>query len=246
MGNVAEEFVAPLAAGWGTGFSVIRRLDQGSTASATLLERAGRYFVAKTASLTDASAAWEAELLEFLERERLQVPQLVPTLSGGFTSDGLILMTYMDGRPPTSSDDWQSVAAYLNRLHLLTHDWPARPDMPSVVSLLRTTDVLREDMDAGVQSLLRQAWSGISGSPTSVIHGDPNPHNVVLTGAGAALVDWEESCLDFSMLDEAGVPGGESLRDAFPASLAWEAFLFWESQPTYARRCLSRLDAMLT
>ena len=210
-----------------------------------LVERRGQRFVAKTAALTEASAAWEAALLEFLQKHGLIVPLLLRALSGGFTAGGLILMTYVEGRAPATADDWQAVAGYLERVHQLTRSWPARPDMPTVISLLGTNDELRQGMDAGARLLLRKAWSPIARSPTSVIHGDPNAHNVIVTADGPALIDWEESRVDFSVLDEAGLPGGESIPEAYAAALAWEAFLFWESDTTYAWRCLSRLEGVI-
>jgi Ser/Thr protein kinase RdoA (MazF antagonist) len=220
-------------------------MEHGSTSTARLLERNGQRFVAKTVSLTEASAAWEAALLEFLHGHGLLAPLLVPAMRGHLTSGGLILVTYIDGRPPATAAEWQAVGVYLQRVHALTHNWPKRPDMPSVIELLRGDGGIRQGMDEQTRSLLRRAWSGIAGSPASVIHGDANEHNVMMTTDGAALIDWEESRVDYSALDDAGLPGGESIEDAFPASLAWEAFLFWESEPAYARRCLSRLRAVM-
>ena len=235
-----------MEAGWGPGFRAVRQLTEGTTAPALLVEREGHLFVAKRAALTEASAAWQATLLSLLHDQGLRVPLLIPSLDGAFSSAGWVLMTHIDGRPPVGDDDWAGVRRYLDVVHNSTRDWTARPDMPAVVQLLQEHSDLRPGMSAEVQSLLRRAWSAITESPTSVVHGDPNEHNVLMTPRGPALVDWEESRVDFSVLDYAGLPGGNALGVGYAASVAWEVYLFWERQSPYLLRRLAELEGLMT
>src|SRR3954452_3563889 len=47
-----------------------------------------------------ADLAWEMELLRYLKREGMTVPVPIPTPDGQDFVDGLVVMTYVEGRPP--------------------------------------------------------------------------------------------------------------------------------------------------
>jgi hypothetical protein len=75
-----------------------------------------------------------------------------------------------------------------------------------------------------------------------VIHGDPGPANVRITGDGVGLLDWDEARVDCTNLDLADLPGChlplERLNIASTAVTAWEASNGWIVEPSYARRQL--------
>lgn len=64
-----------------------------------------------------------------LDREGLTVPVPIPTTDGRHFADGLVVMTYVDGEPPSTEGEWRRVVDTLHRLHQLTHDRPAAPGL---------------------------------------------------------------------------------------------------------------------
>ena len=80
----------------------------------------GHLAVGRLSGRSDADLAWETELLQHLDREGLTVPVPIPTTDGRLFSDGLVVMTYMEGGPPETEADWRRVAGTLRRLHRLT------------------------------------------------------------------------------------------------------------------------------
>ncbi len=113
--------------------------------------------------------------------------------------------------------------------------------------------------DEGVRRC-RAAWARLASRPKSVVHGDPNPRNILiaatdpysgsearrsLINAGqVGLVDWDEAHVDASDLDlvlpdNAANLDPISLDIAFQASAAWEAAVCWDD--AYARRRLSEV-----
>jgi Ser/Thr protein kinase RdoA (MazF antagonist) len=55
------------------------------------------------------------------------VPVPIPTLEGRLFADGLVVMKYLEGKPPETKADWCRVADDLRQLHQLTQGWPQRP-----------------------------------------------------------------------------------------------------------------------
>ena len=94
------ELVARSEHGWGGRFTVVRPLIGGTMSAVTLVERDSQFLVAKEVALTNASAQWQGELLAALARHGMSVPRQLPTQSGGFIHDGIVLSTYIDGRLP--------------------------------------------------------------------------------------------------------------------------------------------------
>src|SRR5262249_14265775 len=76
--------------------------------------------VGRLGTRSDADRTWETELLVRLDREGLTVPLPIPTTDGRLFADGVVLMTYIEGRPPETEADWRSVADTLRQLHRLT------------------------------------------------------------------------------------------------------------------------------
>lgn len=167
---------------------------------------------------------WERDLLAHLERE-------------GFLTGGV------DGRPPSSEDDWHAVADELGRLHTSTLGWPQRPGCCCARQLLtrvRGGDVDLVEMPSGAVTLMRAAWAELPDGPDAVVHGDPGPRNVRLTVDGrVALLGWDDARVDCPWFDLADLPV-RRLRSADAAvagaaSHAWEAAHAWSREPNYAR-----------
>lgn len=165
----------------------------------------GRLAVGRLGSRSDADLAWETDLLRYLDREGLAVPAPIPTLDGRLFAEGLVVMTFIEGKPAETDADWRRVADALRRLHQLTRDWPQRPGWRSSTDLLHEQHGTRVDLTAmpaeGV-ARCRAAWARLSGRQTCVVHGNPaNPHNIRVTAERIALLDWDESHVDVADLD---------------------------------------------
>src|SRR5689334_24724616 len=125
---------------WGDDATRILRLAGGVANDVWSVRVNGHRAVGRLGTRSDADLAWETELLVHLDGEGLTVPVPIPTRDGRLFADGLVVMTYVEGGPPETDDDWRRVAETLRRLHALTQDWPQRPGWRS------STDLLDADM----------------------------------------------------------------------------------------------------
>lgn len=171
----------------------------------------------------------------------------IPTTDGRWFADGLVVMTYVEGGPPETKEDWRRVAGTLRELHRLTREWPQRPGWRSSNDLLYADTGTKVDLGAmpaeGV-ARCRAAWARLVGRETCVVHGDPNPGNIRMTGDRVALIDWDEAHVDVPELDlvlpgnAAGLEG--DVHDvAAQASAAWEAAVCWDDD--HARKRLAEV-----
>ncbi|MBY5867122.1 phosphotransferase enzyme family protein [Rhizobium leguminosarum] len=210
----------------------------------------GQIAVARLGSRSDADLAWEAELLQYLDREGMTVPVPIPTTDGRLFVDGLVVMKYMEGGPPETESDWRRVADTLRELHRLTQGWPQRPGWRSSTDLLHAETGTRINLTAmppeGVIRC-RAAWARLIGRQTCVVHGNPNsPGNVRITADRVALIDWDESHVDVPDLDLVLPDNVAGLNDgaydiAAQASAAWEAAVCWQDE--YAVKRLAEVRA---
>src|SRR3954462_6729388 len=185
---------------WGDDVARIEALTGGVANDVWSVHIDGRLAVGRRGTRSDADLAWETGLLQHLDRSGLTVPVPIPTTDGRLFADGVVVMTYVEGRPPETEDDWRRVADVLRRLHRLTRGWPQRPGWRSSLDLLGADRGTRIDLAAmppeGV-ARCRAAWARLVGRPTCVVHGNPNsPGNVRVTADGVALIDWDESHVD--------------------------------------------------
>ena len=234
---------------WGAGAARIEPLSGGVANDVWSVRVYGRLAVGRLGKRGDADLAWETELLRHLDREGLAVPVPVPTTDGRLFADGLVVMTYVEGTPPETGDDWRRVADALRRLHRLTRGWTQRPGWRSSADLLAAETGTKVDLGAmppeGV-ARCRAAWARLSGRETCVVHGDPNPRNVRVTAERVALIDWDEAHVDAPDLDLALPHNAAGLDEvaydiAAQASAAWEAAVCWDDE--YAVRRLAEVRA---
>lgn len=221
---------------WGDDAERVEPLSGGVANDVWSVRVRGRLAVGRLGGRSDADLAWETDLLRFLDDQGLTVPVPIPTVDGRWFVDGLVVMTFVEGEPPASDDDWRRVAAELRRLHELTGDWPQRPGWRSSIDLLTAdvgTKVDLTEMPAEGVERCRAAWGRMVGRPTCVVHGDPNPRNVLVTPDRVALIDWDEAHVDVPALDLV-LPGNAAGLDddefeiASQASAAWEAAVCWD------------------
>lgn len=232
---------------WGEGVRRIEPLSGGVANDVWSIDLDGRRVVGRLGRRSDADLAWEADLLQHLDRQGLAVPVPISTPDGRRFVDGLMLMPYLEGGPPETASDWHRVAEFLRHLHAATRDWPQRPGWRSSADLLhadRGTRIDLKAMPAEAVERCRAAWARLAGRPSCVVHGDLNPGNVRLTTDRVALIDWDESHVDVTELDlvlphNAGGLVEPDLDMAEQASCAWEAAVCW--QDDHAVRMLAQV-----
>ena len=146
--------------------------------------------------------------------------------------DGLVVMTYVEGRPPETEADWRRVADTLRRLHLMTQGWPQRPGWRSSTDLLHAETGTKIDLGAmppeGV-ARCRAAWARLVGRQTCVVHGDPNPRNIRMTAERVALIDWDGAHVDVPDLDLV-LPHNAAGLDEGAHDIAAQAWSAWDSR----------------
>jgi Ser/Thr protein kinase RdoA (MazF antagonist) len=234
---------------WGEDAARIEPLAGGVANDVWALRLNGKRAVGRLGRRSDADLAWETALLKHLDKEGLTVPMPIPTLDGRLFVDGLVVMTYLEGRRPETPADWGRVADTLRQLHRLTEGWPQRPGWRSSSDLLHAETGTKIDLSAmppeGV-ARCRVAWARLAGRRTCVVHGDPNARNVLMTADRVALIDWDEARVDVPDLDlalphnAAGLEGA-ALDIAAQASAAWEAAVCWGDD--YAIKRLAEVRA---
>ena len=105
---------------WGNDVARIELLAGGVANDVWSVRVNGALAVGRLGIRSDADLAWETDLLKHLDREGLTVPVPIPTTDGRLFADGVVVMTYVEGRPPETEADWRRVVDTLRQLHRLT------------------------------------------------------------------------------------------------------------------------------
>ena len=221
---------------WGDDVTRMERLAGGVANQVWSVRVNGQLAVARLGTRSNADLAWETDLLRRLDGEGLAVPAPIATPDGRLFADGVVVMTYLEGGPPETEGDWRRVAEVLRHLHELTRGWPQRPGWRSSTDLLHAEVGTKVDLTAmpaeGV-ARCRAAWARLAGRDTCVVHGDPNPGNILMTADRVAMIDWDESHVDVPDLDlvlpyDAADLAEGALDTAAQAFAAWEAAVCWD------------------
>ncbi|CAA9330063.1 MAG: Homoserine kinase [uncultured Friedmanniella sp.] len=235
---------------WGDDATRLEPLTGGIANQVWRVRVNGQLAVGRLGSRSDADLAWEADLLQYLDRQGLTVPLPIPTTAGRPFANGLVVMTYVEGGPPQTESDWRRVADLLRQLHRLTRGWPQRPGWRSSTDLLHEETGTKIDLGAMPPEAVarcRAAWARLAGGSTCVVHGDPNPGNVRITSDRVAMIDWDEAHVDIPDLDLVLPHNAADLADgahdvAAQASAAWEAAVCWDDK--HAREQLAQVRAV--
>lgn len=232
---------------WGDDATRIEPLTGGVANEVWSVRVGGHRAVGRLGARSDEDLAWETDLLRHLDREGLTVPVPIPTTDGRYFAEGLVVMTYVEGGPPQTADDWRRVATTLRRLHRSTQGWPQRPGWRSSTDLVHADSGTKVDlaaMPADAVARCRAAWARLVGRERCVVHGDPNPGNIRMNADRVAMIDWDEAHvdvpdLDLVLPDNAAGLEGDAHDIAAQASAAWEAAVCWDSD--YAVRRLAEV-----
>jgi Ser/Thr protein kinase RdoA (MazF antagonist) len=232
-----------IAHAWGDDARLIERLAGGSRNEVWAIQLGGEKYTLRRSIRPPDALAWELDLIEYLASAGFGVPAVHQTLNGERTSGGWFVLSWIAGRRPTAEVEWRTVIEELQRLHDVTRQWVQRPSFASSRQLLAQPsggDIDLNAMPPDVVDSCRAAWRELGDAPTSVIHGDPRG-NVLVTRDGVAFIDWDEARVDASVFDLADLPVApdvpeHTLQAARRAASAWEAAVFWCTDPEYARR----------
>jgi Ser/Thr protein kinase RdoA (MazF antagonist) len=224
----------------------LESLPGGNRNAVLLVERQGERLVAKYSRRRREAIEWLLDVQAKAREAGFIVPELVASNDGRLQVGGVTVERWIDGLSVGHSQLLQ-VKPLVGKFHALTRGWPQRPGFASSLELLqvdRGGDVDLSQMPEELVAACRAAWRELEGERASVVHGDLNPSNLLVTTSGRfALLDWDETRVDVSVLDEAGLSGGEKVAQphAQRALLAWEVAASWLIEPEYARRLASEL-----
>jgi len=142
---------------WGDSAIQIEPLAGGVANDVWSVRVNGKRGVGRLGKRSDADLNWETRLLDYLHKEGVAVPVPIPTKDGRLFVDGLVVMTYLEGRPPETKTDWIRVADVLRMIHGLTQNWPQRPGWKSSTDLLHATSGTKVDLGQDEYDIASQA-----------------------------------------------------------------------------------------
>ncbi len=234
---------------WGE-IRVVRELPGGNRNPVLLVERAGERFVAKGTRRSAEAVAWLERVHAQARDVGLVVPEAMRSRAGNLVEDGVTLERFLEGRP-ADARSLTRLRAVLRSFHEATRQLPQRPGFASSAAMVQRRsagDIDLDRMPPDLVEVCRAAWSRLADVPHSVVHGDLQRDNVLVTPEGdVALVDWDEARVDASILDDVALsvalggrprPGWEAAEAALRA---WDVASCWELEPAFARRLAAEL-----
>lgn len=229
------------------GLQLIERVEEGNRNEVWRADLNGQPVSVRQSRRSAASLAWELDLISHLAKLEFDVPTPIASRDGALHDSGIVVQRWIEGRPPETDDDWDLVAADLQRLHGMTAHHVQRPGCCTSRQLADQRVSVDADLDA-VPSEVETAFVSIvadcSAAPTAVIHGDVGPSNLRVTpDGGIALLDWDESRVDLTWHDLSPLRAlsEPDQRLAQRLSHVWEAVNGWVLEPEYARRRFDEL-----
>lgn len=233
---------------WGQ-LTILRELKGGYRNNVVLLKKDSAYLVAKTTRRSQKALEWLELVFPFAREAGFVVPSFIPSLDNEIVHTGVTVERFIEGKP-IELEDLPKVNAQLERFHALTRHLPQRPSFASATDLILKNYGGDVDLTVMPQALIqacRKAWQCLIFEPCSVIHGDPNPSNILKTPEGRyALIDWDEARVDASCFDRYGLlkerfdhPAKQAIERA---ALAWEVAVCWQIEPEHARTQALKLE----
>lgn len=221
-------------------FSIVRPLDSGHRNAAWMVvDRTGDKFVAKSTRHGEEALEWLEPLLRAAQRAGLQVPLLRRTGNGQLSCLGVTVEPFFEGRNPTARE-MRNLAPHLREFHRNAIGTDQRPGLQAEPRLGKMVLFARTNIDS-IPLPLRErccdAMAAVQATRRQAIHGDLQPANLLLSGDGPTLIDWDEARVDYQFLDETCWRAPNEMERR--AHLAIEIVNGWLVEPDYARRLAS-------
>ncbi|MFI1996442.1 phosphotransferase [Actinoplanes sp. NPDC020271] len=134
-----------------------------------------------------ARLAYEFDILRALESVNVLAPSPIALTRIG--REPALVVSWIDGIPPTGAAAWRRLGASLARLHSLPPTPTTRVQPNLRISEL--PDSVRSALGAATTTILT---TPMPGSDTVFSHGDAGPENFLDHSDGGALIDFESSC----------------------------------------------------
>jgi Phosphotransferase enzyme family len=215
---------------------LVRPLPGGHRNTVWLVETSAGLAVAKSTAHSADALAWLAPLHAAARTAGFVVPAFHRTGAGAILSEGWTVEDWQDG-PALTPADLPTLAPRLRALHAQASALPQRPGQHSLPD---RACLPLPHLPAAVARLCRAALMPIADHPTTAIHGDINPSNLIHTGSnGPALIDWDEARRDLPFLDFIQIAA--TTQTEIRAHLACEIISGWAVEPAYAQACADRL-----
>ena len=131
-----------------SGLQLIEPVEEGNRTEVWRARFRGADVAVRRSRRSASSLAWELDLLDDLDRAGFRVPTSIRCDDGRRFADGVVVQVWLEGRPPSSDDDWRAVAGELQRLHAGTSTYPQRPGCVSVRELGEARRSVDADLDA--------------------------------------------------------------------------------------------------
>lgn len=230
---------------------LVERVRVGNRNEVWAGELGGERVAVRRSRRSPVSLAWELDVLARAHGAGVGVALPVASDDGRPSVGGVVVQPWIEGRVPTSGDDWHAVAAALQRVHTVQGD--QRPGACVVTELgdrRRSIDADLDRVPTDVGRLIVEVFRRCADAPVSLIHGDPEPSNIRIDADDRVwLLDWDESRVDMTWHDLSNL-GIRVLDDADHdraalLSHAWEAVNAWVVEPRYARTRLAELERLL-
>ena len=201
-----------------------------------------RNVVFKSTRRSLASVEWLSNIHEQARQAGFVVPHLLKSTSGNLIEDGWTCEEFIEGVPLDPSD-LLCLGTCMQSFHKAASHFPQRPLFRSSKELLSVStggDVELNKMPVEVVQKCRDAWRAVASRDESIVHGDLNAGNVLVTSEHRfALIDWDECRRDLVLFD-CGLPEKDD-DDARQARVAWEVACSWSIEPKYARALAAHL-----
>jgi len=223
---------------WGD-FEVVEPLKGGHRNQVFRVRGQKGDFVLKSTRRSEASIAWLMDVHVVARSTGIVVPALVQSNNGSFVCDGWTLEQFVEGSHPKDlPTDWLHLT--MCEFHAATARFRQRPGFASSTELISVDiggDIDFRQMPEELVVAIRDAWQSAGFPPMGVIHGDINPSNIVtLPDGGYALLDWDESRVDFQFYDGNHFSTTIATSACKRAAQAYEIACSWHVEPEYAQR----------
>jgi aminoglycoside phosphotransferase (APT) family kinase protein len=135
------------------------------------------------------------------------IPTIPPVDGLAADADGFAVTGWRFVRETRRAVDWRAVGAAVRQVHALDPaDVPAGYPVPDPSTFPwwafdELLDDVADDLDPGAHDALRatidrhRGWCELVRRSAVLCHGDVHPGNVLMSGSGALLVDWDLMCV---------------------------------------------------